>query len=63
MELFTDDVIGDLLADSLETAKFDGKAWSNPKHGHGASAGKFVKWHTIKDLVCTPFDRTGSWLR
>jgi carbonic anhydrase len=49
MELFTDDVIGDLLADSLETAKFHGKAWSNPKHGHGASAGKFVKWHTIKD--------------
>ena len=49
MELFTDDVIGDLLADSLETAKFDGKAWSNPKHGHGASAGQFVKWHTIKD--------------
>ena len=48
MELFTDDVIGDLLADSLETAKFDGKAWSNPKHGHGASAGQFVKWHTIK---------------
>jgi carbonic anhydrase len=42
-ELFTDDVIGDLLADSLETAKFDGKAWSNPKHGHGASAGQFVK--------------------
>jgi hypothetical protein len=26
MELFTDDVIGDFLADSLETAKFDGKA-------------------------------------
>src|ERR1700734_42304 len=49
MELFTDDVIGDLLADSLETAKFDGKVWSNPKHGHGASAGQFVKWHTIKD--------------
>ena len=49
MELFTDDVIGDLLADNLETAKFDGKAWSNPKHGHGASTGQFVKWHTIKD--------------
>ena len=31
MELFTDDVIGDLLADSLETAKFDGKAWSKSK--------------------------------
>ena len=25
MELFTDEVIGDLLADNLETAKFDGK--------------------------------------
>jgi carbonic anhydrase len=45
MELFTDKVIGDLLADNLETAKFDGKVWSNPKHGHGASAGQFVKWH------------------
>ena len=49
MDLFTDDVIGDLLDDNLETAKFDGKAWSNPKHGHGASAGQFIKWHTIKD--------------
>ena len=49
MELFTDDVIGDLLADNLETAKFDGKTWSNPKHGQGASAGQFIKWHTIKD--------------
>jgi carbonic anhydrase len=49
MELFTDDIIGDLLADNLETAKFDGNAWSNPKHGHGSDAGHFVKWHTIKD--------------
>src|SRR3979411_2897489 len=40
MELFTDNVIGDLLDDNLETANFDGKAWSNPKHGHGASAGQ-----------------------
>src|ERR1700693_1197870 len=49
MELFTDDVIGDLLDDNLVTANFDGEAWSNPKHGHGASAGQFIKWHTIKD--------------
>jgi carbonic anhydrase len=49
MELFTDEIIGDLLADNLETAKFDGKAWSNPKHGHGSDAGHFLKWHTIKD--------------
>jgi carbonic anhydrase len=48
MELFTDDVIGDLLDDNLETAHFDGKAWSNPKHGNGAGTGRFIKWHTIK---------------
>src|SRR6195256_4103729 len=35
MQLFTGEVIGDLLEDNLETAKFDGKKWSNPKHGGG----------------------------
>ena len=49
MELFSDEIIGDLLDDSLETASFDGKAWSNPEHGHGSSHGHFVKWHTIGD--------------
>jgi carbonic anhydrase len=49
MELFSDEIIGDLLEDSLETASFDGKVWSNPKHGHGSSHGHFVKWHTIND--------------
>src|ERR1700728_3508169 len=28
MQLFTGEVIGDLLEDNLETAKFDGNAWS-----------------------------------
>ncbi len=49
MELFSDEVIGDLLEDNLETASFDGKTWSNPKHGHGSSHGHFVKWHTFSD--------------
>jgi carbonic anhydrase len=49
MELFNDEVIGNLLEDNLETASFDGKAWSNPKHGGGNPAGHFIKWHTIKD--------------
>ena len=56
MELFTDNIIGDLLADNLETAQFDGKAWSNPKHGHGASAGQFIKWLTIKDQSSSVID-------
>src|ERR1700677_1901481 len=56
MELFTDNIIGDLLADNLETAQFDGKAWSNPKHGHGASAGQFIKWLTIRDQSSSVID-------
>ncbi len=49
MELFTDEVMGDLLAGSLETAAFDGKAWVNPTEGDGSPAGRFVKWLTISD--------------
>jgi carbonic anhydrase len=48
MELFTDEIMADLLDDSLATASFDGKSWSNPEHGGGCPAGHFVKWHTIE---------------
>jgi carbonic anhydrase len=49
MELFCDEIMGDLLEDNLATASFDGKNWSNPQHGGGCSAGHFIKWHTIKN--------------
>jgi carbonic anhydrase len=49
MELFSDEVMANLLEDNLATASFDGKAWSNPHHGGGHAAGHFVKWHTIKN--------------
>jgi carbonic anhydrase len=49
MELFTDEIIGDLLEDDLATASFDGKEWSNPHHKGGHAAGHFIKWHTIRD--------------
>jgi carbonic anhydrase len=49
MQLFTNEIIGDLLADDLGTAEFDGKQWSNPKHTGGSVAGKFVHWHTFED--------------
>jgi carbonic anhydrase len=49
MQLFTNEIIGDLLADDLGTAQFDGKKWSNPKHSGGSVAGKFVHWHTFED--------------
>ena len=49
MELFTGEVMADLLDDSLETASFDGKSWSNPKHGGGAPHGHYIPWLTIAD--------------
>ena len=48
MELFSDDVMAELLEDDLATASFDGKKWSNPHHRGGHTAGHFIKWHTIK---------------
>ena len=49
METFSDEIMSTLLDDSLATANFDGKAWSNPKHGGGSVAGHFINWHTIKN--------------
>ena len=49
MQLFTNEIIGDLLADDLGTAQFDGKKWSNQKHGAGSVVGKFIHWHTFED--------------
>ena len=50
MLTFTNEVMGNLLEDNLETASFDGKAWTNPKHGGGSVCGHFINWHTIKNL-------------
>jgi carbonic anhydrase len=49
MQLFTNEIIGDLLQDDLGTAQFDGKKWWNPKHTGGSVVGKFVHWHTFED--------------
>ncbi|HMG22360.1 MAG TPA: carbonic anhydrase [Kofleriaceae bacterium] len=51
MELFTDEVMRDLLAQSLATAKFDAGVWSDPGGGGGSHAGDFIDWLTIKDLA------------
>ena len=50
MELFSDAVMGELLEDNLETASFDGRNWSNQKHGGGSSSGRFIRWLTISNL-------------
>jgi len=51
MELFTDEVICDLLAQSLATAAFDGARWTDPASGGGSRAGDFIDWLTIKNLA------------
>jgi carbonic anhydrase len=49
MELFDDEVMGDLLAESLATASYGEQGWRNPTREGGSPAGRFVKWLTIKD--------------
>src|SRR5262245_66262401 len=49
MELFTDEIMRDLLASSLKTATFDGKVWKDSGEGPGSTEGHFVDWLTIKD--------------
>lgn len=49
MQLFNNEIIGDLLTDDLGTAQFDGEQWSNPKHDGDSVAGKFIHWHTFAD--------------
>ncbi len=50
MQLFTDDVIGGLLEQSLETATVDANGWHDHGTGPGSVHGRYIKWHTIADL-------------
>ena len=57
MELFTDDVIGGLLEQSLETATVDASGWHDVgKRIPGSPLGKYVKWHTISNLAGSVVD-------
>jgi carbonic anhydrase len=62
MELFTDEVIRDLLASSLTTSTFDGKKW-NDRGGKGSRHGDYIDWLTIRDQpssVTTDVERIRS---
>ena len=48
MEFFTDDLMGDSLASSLETAD-ERERVPRHRHGPGRKEGAFVKWLTIRD--------------
>ena len=49
MELFSDEVMRGLLAQSLETARVDANGWHDTGAGPGSDAGEFIDWLTIKD--------------
>ncbi len=49
METFTDEIMGDLLASSLQTATVDESGWHDTGEGPGTTEGRFVRWLTIGD--------------
>ncbi len=49
MELFTDEIMCDLLASSLNPASFNGSVWRDTGSGHGSTEGQFIDWLTIQD--------------
>lgn len=51
MQLFTDEIIGGLLEQSLATAHFTpAEGWKDTGKGPGSVFGRFIKWHTIDQL-------------
>lgn len=50
MELFTDEIMRNLLASSLKTATVDATGWHDSGDGPGSNEGQFVDWLTIKNL-------------
>jgi len=51
MLLFTDDIMRDLLASSLDTATVDADGWHDVGKGPGSTEGTHVAWLTMKDLA------------
>ena len=53
MELFTDDIMRQLLGSSLKTARYEAGAWQDEPDGTGSRAGEFVDWLTIRDQAAS----------
>jgi carbonic anhydrase len=51
MLTFTDEIMRELLAHSLETATVDSQGWHDTGQGPGSTAGNYIAWLTIKDLA------------
>jgi len=51
METFNNDIMGDLLAQSLETANVDAEGWHDTGTGPGSEEGRRIDWLTISNLA------------
>ena len=49
MEFFTDELMGELLEKSLETAELTAQGFRDVGQGPGSTEGRYVKWLTIRD--------------
>jgi carbonic anhydrase len=50
METFTNDIMSNLLSESLATATVDASGWRNVSPGPGSGEGRFINWLTISNL-------------
>jgi carbonic anhydrase len=56
MELFDDEVMANLLAESPRTARLTDAGWRNPDRGGGSPEGRFINWLTIRDQAASVCD-------
>lgn len=56
METFTDEIMRELLASSLETATVDASGWHDTGKGPGSTEGKYIDWLTIRDNAASVVD-------
>ena len=49
MELFTDEIMRNLLGSSLKTASIDASGWHDSGEGPGSTEAKYIDWLTIKN--------------
>ncbi|MEJ2439424.1 MAG: carbonic anhydrase [Gammaproteobacteria bacterium] len=49
MQTFSNDIMRDLLAGSLDTAELDKNGWHNTGKGPGSHEGDYINWLTISD--------------
>ncbi len=56
METFTDDIMSDLLSQSLKTARITESGWQDVGEGPGSPVGKYIRWLTIQDQAQSVVD-------